>query len=371
VSKLGIGLEEIKARLRVFAEKEAGGSSPLYEHLAGNAAEDDDVAGLLTAARDGEARGTLLMAAAHRLVQADPIHPLSRYYPSLGGFDGVDSETWPLFREFILSRAAKAREIIAGRYTQTNEVRRAALLYPAVSIAAKEAGGRIALLEVGCSAGLLLGLDKYSYRYQCDGGEQLTAGPAKTAVGLHCALDLAPGAVLPKLLKKLTITARAGLDRAPVDVRDEEELAWLEACVWADQPDRIRLLRTAAAAQRKYAPELITGDAVDDLTAAAATLPDDVPLVVLTSHVLAYLGARRADFVTALKNLAGERPLWWVSEEAYEAGLAYVLPDRDDLSGGETAECALGLVRWHKGEPQARALARTAPHGHRMTWLPA
>ena len=368
---MGIGLEEIKARLRLFAEKEAGGSSPLYEHLAGNAAEDDDVAGLLTSARDDEARGTLLMAAAHRLVQADPIHPLSRYYPSLGGFDGVDSETWPLFREFMLSRADKARAIIAGRYTQTNEVRRAALLYPAVSIAATEAGGRIALLEVGCSAGLLLGLDKYSYRYQCDGGEQLTAGPAKTAVGLHCALNLAPGAVLPTLLKKLTITARAGLDRAPVDVQDEDELAWLEACVWADQPDRIRLLRTAAAAQRKYSPELITGDAVDDLAAAAATLPNDVPLVVMTSHVLAYLSDRRPDFLAALKKLAQQRPLWWVSEEAYEAGLEYVLPDRDDLSGRGTAECALGLVRWHKGELYARALARTAPHGHRMTWLPA
>ena len=83
---MGIGLDEIKRRLRVFAEVEAHGISPLYEHLAGHAAEDDDVAGLLTSARNGEARGTLLMATAHRLVQADPIHPLSRYYPSLGGF---------------------------------------------------------------------------------------------------------------------------------------------------------------------------------------------------------------------------------------------------------------------------------------------
>ncbi|MFJ1761744.1 DUF2332 domain-containing protein [Amycolatopsis sp. NPDC088138] len=362
-------LDRIKGVLRTFAEVEARGVSPLYDHLATQAAEDDDVAGLLSAARDGEVRATLLMATAHRLVQADPIHPLSRYYPSLGGFDGVDSETWPLFRSFLLERAEKARALIASRYTQTNEVRRAALLYPAVARAAKEAGGKVSLLEVGCSAGLLLGLDRFGYRYQCDGGEQLTAGPAKAAVGLHCALDLAPGAVAPKLPKKLAVVARAGLDRSPVDVSDEDELAWLEACVWADQPDRIRLLRTAAAEQAKHRPSLITGDGVDDLAAAAATLPSETPLVVLTSHVLAYFGdGRRAAFVEALAALAASRPVWWVSEEFYGAALEDVLPGRADLVGDGLA--TLGVVRWDDGKPEAHALARTAPHGQRMTWLP-
>ncbi len=372
---MAIALEKIKQTLRKFAEVEARGVSPLYDHLATHAAEDDDVAALLTDARGGEARGTLLFAAAHRLVQADPIHPLSRYYPSVGGFDGVDSETWPLFRSFLLERADQAREIISTRYTQTNEVRRAALLYPAVTAAAKEAGGKIALLEVGCSAGLLLGLDRFGYRYQCDGGEQLAAGPAKAAVGLHCAIDVAPGAKLPKLPKKVAVAARAGLDRAPVDLSDEDELAWLEACVWADQVDRIRLLRTAAAEQRKHAPELIAGDAVDDLASAAARLPEELPLVVLTSHALAYLGDRRADFVAELARLSSSRPVWWVSQEFYRAGLETVMPGRDDLSSdgaaaGEPAMAVLGLTSWVGGEPEARALARTAPHGQRMTWLP-
>jgi hypothetical protein len=371
---VAIALEQIKQTLRTFAEVEARGVSPLYDHLATKAAEDDDVAGLLAGARGGEARGTLLMAAAHRLVQADPIHPLSRYYPSLGGFDGVDGETWPLFRSFLLERADKAREIIASRYTQTNEVRRAALVYPAISAAAKEAGGKIALLEVGCSAGLLLGLDRFAYRYQCDGGEQLVAGPAKAAVGLHCSLDLAPGAVLPKLPKKVAIGARAGLDRAPVDLSDEDELAWLEACVWADQPDRIRLLRTAAAEQRKHTPTLITGDGIDDLASAAATLPSELPLVVLTSHALAYFGDRRAAFVEELAKLSADRPVWWVTEGFYGAALDLVLPDRPDLAAavpGTGEMCVLGLIHFTDGKPEARALARTTPHGQRMTWLPA
>jgi hypothetical protein len=91
--------------------------------------------------------------------------------------------------------------------------------------------------------------------------------------------------------------------------------------------------------------------------------------VVLTSHVLAYFTAeRRAEFVEALTELAAARPLWWVSEEFYGAALEGVLPGRSDLVGDGLA--ALGVVRWDGGKPEAHALARTAPHGQRMTWLP-
>lgn len=377
-------LDEVKQRLRVFASGRAAGVSPLYEHLATKAAEDDDVAGLLTAAPDDTAGAELLLAAAHRLIQADPIHPLSRYYPSLGGFDGVDGATWPVFREFLLERAEKVRTIVAERHTETNEVSRAAALYPAVAAAAKQAGGAaagarkgagghtIALLEVGCSAGLLLGLDKYGYRYQCDGGEQLVAGPAKAPVGLHCAIDLGAGAVLPKLPKKVAVGAKVGLDSAPVDVSDEDELAWLEACVWADQLDRIRLLRAAAAAQRRDTPEFVTGDAVDDLAAAAART-GDLPLVVLTSRVLSHLAPeRRAEFVDGLAKLAADRPLWWVSDEPYEVALSQVLPGRPELDFFDGAGlCTLGLTSWRAGQPQAKALAQTSRYGNRMTWLAA
>ena len=364
-----VQLDEVKRRLRVFAADQAAEVSPLYQHLAEHAAEDDDVAGLLTAAPSDAVDPELLLAAAHRLVQAEPVHPLFRYYPSLGGADGVDEGTWPTFREFLLERADKARAIIESRHVVSNEVSRAAGLYPAVAAAAKQAGGKVALLEVGCCAGLLLGMDKFGYRYQCDGGEQLTAGPAKTPVGLHCALELGEGAKLPKPPKKLALGAKIGLDVEPVDVSDEDELAWLEACVWADQFDRIKLLRAAAAAQRKDAPELIAGDAVDDL-GAAAVHAGDLPLVVITSRVVGHLDDRGADFVAALAKLGADRPVWWVSDEPYEAALAHVLPGRDELSFRDgTGACTLGLAHWRDGAVEARALALTSKYGQRMTWL--
>ncbi|WP_019816594.1 DUF2332 domain-containing protein [Saccharomonospora saliphila] len=360
---------ELSKRLRRFAAHEAAGHSPLYEHLAARAADDPDVARLLAAASGADAHPTLLLAAAHRLIQAEPIHPLSRYYPSLGGLDGVDADTWPLFREFVLERAERMRGLISSRFTQTNEVRRAAVLFPALAAVAARVRGPVGLLEVGCSAGLLLGMDTFGYHYQC-GGEQLVGGPAKAAVGLHCALTVSDDARFPKLPKKVAVGARVGLDRDPVDVSDEDELAWLEACVWADQPDRIRLLRTAAAAQRKVRPELVAGDAVTDLASTAARVPADLPLVVYTSYALKYLSeSRRAEFLAALRELAAERPLWWIAAEEYESSLAHVLPGHDALSYAHTARMVLGTVSWEEGTPRPLLQAHATPHAQRMTWL--
>lgn len=361
----------IQQELRRFADLEATEVSPLYAHLAAGAAADPEVAGLLTVAERQDAKPTLLLAAAHRLLQAEPVHELSRYYPSLGGTDGVDAGTWPLFRDFLLARADRARELIANRFTQTNEVARAAVLYPALSRVAAATRGKFALLEPGCSAGLLLGLDSFSYRYQCEGGEQLGAGAAKAKLGLHCALETAAGATLPKLAGKLPVGARIGLDRAPVDVRDEDELAWLEACVWADQPERIHRLRMAATLQAKNPPELVRGDIVDDLAATADRLPEQLPLVVMTSHVLEYLSPqRRGDFVAELRELSGRRSVWWVSDGSYAATLAHVLPGWDELADDDGSGLAtLGVTAWRDGVAEAVPLARTAPHGQRMRWL--
>lgn len=364
------GVELTRERLAAFAKLEAAGESPLYEHLATAASTDDEVAELLTAASPEAARATLFFAAAHRLVIAEPTAQLAYYYPSVGGDRGVDDQTWPTFREFVLARAERMRELIGTRTTQTNEVRRAALLYPALVAIGKQAGAPLGLLEVGTSAGLLLGVDRYGYRYALPGGDQVNAGPAKAALVLTSQLGLAEGRKKPALPRKLAIGARVGLDVHPVDLADEEQLAWLEACVWADQVDRIRLLNTAAGVQAGGRPELVAGDAVDDLASAAARVPAEAPLVVFHSHTLPYLEPdRRTAFIDAVAALAATRPVWWLSLEAYQAGLVHVLPGRTDLTSDGRLTGTLAVTRWDNGKPQVTVLARTEPHGGRLDWL--
>jgi hypothetical protein len=332
-------LDLAQQRLREFAA-EAAGISPLYEHLASRAAEDPEVADLLTAASpESNASGELLLAAAHRLVQAEPFHQLSNYYPSLGGTYGADESTWPLFRDFVLERAERVRGLVSSQVIQTNEVRSAALLYPAVAAAAKQAGGPIGLVEAATTAGLLLGLDQYSYRYQTAEAGQLVAGPAKAALGLHCALELAPGAVLPKLPKTVKVAAKAGIGVATADLTDEDAYAWLEACVWADQPERLRLFGVACGVLRKNPPRLVTGDPVADLAKAVEGI--DAPLVVISS-------GSGLDLVPALSTSASSsgRPAWWAAHEDGE----------------------LRLVRVSDAGVETTTLATTEAHGQRLVW---
>jgi hypothetical protein len=362
-------LAEIQARLAEFAEHEAAGESPLYEHLAEQAAADRDVAELLTATTVPVAsRATLLLAAAHRLVIAEPITKLAEYYPSVGGTSGVDRAVWPVFREFVLQRAETMRELIATRSTQTNEVHRAASLFPVLCQASRQVGGRFGLLEVGASAGLLLGMGHYGYRYRTSDGEQVDAGAATSPLVLTADLT---GERAPTLPRTLPVAARVGLDRAPIELGDENELAWLEACVWGDQPARLRTLDTAVRMQRADPPRLVAGDAVDSLGEAAALLDEDLPLVVLTSHLLAHLpGEARYAFLDGLGALARTRPLSWVSEEPYQLGMADLLPGRDEFTyGADNPMVTLGLVRWDDGAPRPQILGQAAPHGGTLRWL--
>ncbi len=128
-------------------------------------------------------------------------------------------------------------ERIATHGTQTNEVNRA--VYVAVGLAAATADrpdSPVALVELGASAGLLLGVDRYAVELSSPGSRVLLgdaaspvrcAGVDRAGVGDHLAQR---GLGLP------TIRGRVGLDVAPVDLDDDEGVRWLEACLWPEVP---------------------------------------------------------------------------------------------------------------------------------------
>ncbi|WP_086826700.1 DUF2332 domain-containing protein [Allokutzneria sp. NRRL B-24872] len=361
-------LDTVRQRFHRFAEQEAAGNSPLYERFALGVAEDAEVADLLTATSANFAVPTLFFAAAQRALFAEPWHPLTRYYPSVGGHDGVDEAAWPEFRDFVLGRADKMRELISSRTTQTNEVRRAAVLYPVLSLIAAQVGkAPLGLLEVGASAGLLLGMDRYGYRHRLPDGTDVNSGRKKARLVLDTAVRREQGR---GRAKAPAFDAKVGLDLTPVDVADEEQLSWLEACVWPDQPRRLSFLRLAAEEVRADPPVLVAGDAVDDLYAAAARVPADLPLVVFNSNLLAYVDeVRRADYVEAVRALSESRTLWWVAQEPFGACLNLLLPEREDLVLDGPAHNVVSIVRWEKGRSEVRPVARSGMHGQWVEWL--
>ena len=328
-----------------FATGEAAGESALYEGWARGVAMDDAVLRLLEALPRPKRQPNLIFAVSRLL--------------------GAPEEPYPVWREWLLEHWDQVRDDALQRSTQTNEPRRAAALVPLLAGIA----GPIALLEIGASAGLCLYPDKYSYLYN-----GVPLGPvAQDPVALNpvahyqawtpssVVIDVTTTGVAPTPMPWTLpqIVWRAGLDLAPLDVHNSDDMHWLETLVWPEQHERRVRIRAAVDIARADPPHLMRGDAVADLAAivaeARAAAPD-ATVVVVTAGVLVYLsGAERAAFVEAVTAL-GVR---WISLE----GVA-VLPGVAEQLVSSPPEPGLFVLALD-GQP----VAYCAPHGHRLHWL--
>jgi hypothetical protein len=109
---------------------------------------------------------------------------------------------------------------------------------------------------------------------------------------------------------------RAGLDLRPIDIRDREQVAWLEALVWPDEGNRMELLRAALKVAQHYTFQIVQGDLRTDLPALVAQMPEDATRVVFHTAVIGYLSSanERSAAAEALKDL----DVVWVSNEPPE-----------------------------------------------------
>jgi hypothetical protein len=239
--------------------KQCAATSPLYEELCRRYA-DDPVAAEIVGAEPSWDEALRLLGAMHYLVQA-----------------GEASWDDPLeqHREFLA-------DFVRRQPVQTNEVQRAWLLAPLFLRVAQRTGAPVFdLIELGSSAGLLLGWDRYHYVYEA--GDWGRSDAPLTLTGEE--RRPVPGDVLAFAPE---VRGKVGIDRAPLDLSDES-LRLLKAFVWAGQEDRLERLDRAFAALRDDPPELVQGDYVDVLPEILAGRDTGVVTIVLASATLAYL----------------------------------------------------------------------------------
>ena len=303
----------------------AAGDSPCFEEWALGVAEDQEVLAWLDTLPPIKRQPNLVLAAA-------------RWHgaPAPGPYDGL--------RRVLLEQEAEVRATVMARATQTNEVGRLATLAPVLGLL----DGPLALIEVGASAGLCLFPDRYDYAWPPVGGLRGSGGPVLTAE--------ATGA-LPVPAAHPEVAWRGGVDLNPLDVSDEDAMAWLENLVWPEQDQRRRRLREAIEVARREPPALRRGDLFDhlpDLLEEAS--PHGTP-VVFHSAVIAYLEeADRDRFHDLMTGLVAEGRCRWISNEGRRV-LPAVTGDREVPSGRFVTALDGVPVAWSHG------------HGHAIDWL--
>jgi hypothetical protein len=358
-------LARIQRRFAEFAAEYA--ALPLYSALCRNLAGDAETASLLLAARPGQARPVLWLAALHELVLRRADTPAARWYPSVVGQDSVpQGDPWPDVRRTVLEHRDELVERIATSATQTNEVNRAVYVSVGLAAAAADlAGTPIALVELGASAGLLLGIDRYTVDLV---GADRTVTLGDPASPVRClgvdraevGAQLAVGPVLPP------VVARVGLDLSPVDLNDDDAVRWLEACLWPDVRGRVERFRAARALLRPDPPVVLAGDMVDDIDRAVWRARDaagtDAHVVVMSSWAITYVAApRRLALETRLSTLARDlSALSWLTAEPPACAPGISAHDLREDGGGTV----VGLRRWRGGrELEPVVLGTCNPHG--------
>jgi hypothetical protein len=351
---------EMQQRFASFVDT-AAARSPLYSRLAAGIAADPQVAALLCEAPRTQQSPVLLLAAVHHLLLSDPTQPLAALYPSVASAisnspqPGGDS-LWPSFREFALAHRDAIAELVSTRSTQTNEVGRCAQFLPLFAMVATETSKPIAQVDVGTSAGLTLLWPRYAYRY--DGGGTIGAGTLR--------LDCASRNAWPIQLGRLPMSvAGIGIDPAPVGIDDHDERRWLRACIWPDQTDRLSRLDLALAIATEHPPDVLRGNAVDDVAATIRLQAEMGHPVVTTSWCLNYLTVdEQRAFVAELDRCAADVDLSWVVAEAPARTPGLPIP-----TAAEPEELTvLSLVTWRQGNRTVRRLATTHPHGYWLHW---
>jgi hypothetical protein len=338
-----------------FADTSCRDYSPLYDRICRAVAADAEVLALVGEAPPAGHQPNVLLAAVHDLLLGGLDHPLAAAY------DGTsDADPGPLFVDVCLSHRDDVLRLLTTRRTNTNEVGRSALLGPALTEVARRFGAPLALVDVGCSAGLNLLCDRYLLDYGAAG----RTGPPDAAVHITCDTFGTPVPIAPRLP---TIAARVGVDRHPVDASDADEARWLLACVW---PDTGRLPRTRRALEEltRTPPRLVQGDAVDTVRDVVLALPADALAVVTTTWALAYLSPeRRVAFREALAGVSHERPVVWINGES--PGVVDVFSGIDAPSDAHGLQAnLLGMLTFGGGERHDELLAFVHPHGNWIEW---
>lgn len=247
----------------------------------------------------------LLAAMRHEALTEGPKHPLGR------GFASASPDPEAVTRERVRAALAPDRfslwVTLATRRVQTNETSRAvAWRWPAL-LAGCDGGARpLALVDIGAAAGLNLIGDRLPASWTTADG-----APLRVPSRVHCLV-------------------RLGFDTHPLDVRYEEDLNWMRACIWPGETERLARFEAAVLAMRAAydeddRPELYTVNAglvAAKLDAVAKKLPAHALVLAYQTFMHGYLEPERSrTYVRAMKAWLESRPAGsavWIEMEIAE-----------------------------------------------------
>ncbi len=332
-----------------FARLECRETSPLYCSLSEAIAVDEELLQIAGQAPAGQPVSNLLFAAVHYLLVADPTHPLADYYTTCTTEPKDPTQAFPAFKDFVLSHQREMIELLQTRLVQTNEVRRCAFLLPAFQFALRYFEPRpVALLEIGCSAGLNLLWDRYRYEYD----------ESRDVYGLYG--DLSSPVLItsdfcadhPDVLSdpRPTVSQRIGIDLNVIDTSIPAEADWIKALIWPEHHWRRCLMDAAIKRRSEFDLDLRNGNGFAQVEEIATEVSLDSLLCIYHTHAANQISqAERESFLKTVNKLGHHRDLVHIFNNLHDA--------------------LLRLQIYRDGQLSEMPLVNTDGHGSWIDWL--
>jgi hypothetical protein len=322
----------------------AGMGTPLYAAFCREAADDPALLALADNGMEG-AKPSHLFSAVHYLLLADPSDPLAQWFATLTEHPRPVDDAYPELARFCREHEAELAHLLRTRSVQTTYAERCRAILPPMCEVAREAGEPLNLVEIGCSAGVLLVFDKFAYRY--DGGTVIGAPDAPFV--LEGSLRDGPELFIPK------IGTRTGIDLHTIDAASPEERRWLLSLCFPELRAEQARLASALDVIAASGITMLEGDGLARVREAFAATPD--PLCVFHSACLFYWPREARDALEAFFcEESRRRTFWRIGIEPSEAFDAWHKGRSQGGRRGRPQSGEIAITRYEGGTAHRRVV---------------
>jgi hypothetical protein len=343
------GLDFLKERFLAFAETECKGNSSLYYKLSLQIANDRELLSIAASTREGQPVPNIFFGAVHYLLLKNRDEPLAKYYPSIQQ-SAIIEIPFELFKGFCLDNENEIGKIISTRIVQTNVISRCSYLMPIFSKIIAEENKPTTIIDIGTSAGLTLNFDKYEYWYN---GRKVFG---ESNVVLKSKIVESP---IPKIYSILQPIQKIGIDQNLINPTDKDEILWLKALVWADQPERFTAMDEALKLSDLKSIKFIQADAIVDFEREILEIEGPQTVIIYATHVLyQFTQAQRDAFYAMLDRIGQNRDFYFLSVEGIKSLLQKY----------QSNETVVELTCYKNKQKLVKFLAETNGHGNWIRW---
>lgn len=363
---MAAGLHDaVNDRERVVAAFRAGEAiysaqgSPLYAALSKAGAEDPFILELASHAMKA-APPVHLFTSVHYMLLGGLTDPLARFFPTLSPEPTPPDEAWSDFRRFCDEHHEELRRLLETRPVQMTYVERCRTLLPPMCQVAEQSREPLNIIEIGCSAGVLLTFDHYAYELR--EGERV--GPADAPFLLKGQLSGGPRLFMPR------IGTRTGIDLNLIDARSEQDRRWMLATCFPELRDEQARLAQAMDIVVETDIRWLEGDALELIADAVAETPD--PVCVYHSACLFYWPHEaKAALDERLCDMSGDRIIHRIGIEPSERFNNWQTGCTGSARNADYSSRPSGeitMTRYHRGDLERQVVALSGANFGSIWW---